>query len=241
MGRMKLVQSIGVWGDSVMKGVVYDESKSKYTLLSENGADKASRKLGLRLFNRSRMGCTVTKGLQLLKKDLQRPDAACDAALIEFGGNDCDYDWAQVAARPEQDHQPRTPLPLFISQLRDMIELVRQKGMQPVMMTLPPLHAQRYFDFFTRDGLSGDSILRWLGDVQHIYRWHERYNTAVMRVAQECGCPLADVRDAFLAERDYGDLLCADGIHPNAKGHALMESVLEGFGYAFRRDGILAV
>ena len=231
---MKLVQSIGVWGDSVMKGVVYDENKSKYTLLSENGADKASRKLGLRLFNRSRMGCTVTKGLQLLKKDLQRPEAACDAALIEFGGNDCDYDWAQVAAHPEQDHQPKTPLPLFIAQLRDMIDLVRQKGMQPVMMTLPPLHAQRYFDFFTRNGLSGDSILRWLGDVQHIYRWHERYNAAVMRVAQECGCPLADVRDAFLAE-------CADGIHPNAKGHALMESVLEGFGYSFRRDGILAV
>ena len=238
---MKLVQSIGVWGDSVMKGVVYDENKSKYTLLSENGADKASRKLGLRLFNRSRMGCTVTKGLQLLKKDLQRPEAACDAALIEFGGNDCDYDWAQVAAHPEQDHQPKTPLPLFIAQLRDMIDLVRQKGMQPVMMTLPPLHAQRYFDFFTRNGLSGDSILRWLGDVQHIYRWHERYNAAVMRVAQECGCPLADVRDAFLAERDCGDLLCADGIHPNAKGHALMESVLEGFGYSFRRDGILAV
>ena len=238
---MKLVQSIGVWGDSVMKGVVYDENKSKYTLLSENGADKASRKLGLRLFNRSRMGCTVTKGLQLLKKDLQRPEAACDAALIEFGGNDCDYDWAQVAAHPEQDHQPKTPLPLFIAQLRDMIDLVRQKGMQPVMMTLPPLHAQRYFDFFTRNGLSGDSILRWLGDVQHIYRWHERYNAAVMRVAQECGCPLADVRDAFLAEPDYRDLLCADGIHPNAKGHALMESVLEGFGYSFRRDGILAV
>ena len=238
---MKLVQSIGVWGDSVMKGVVYDENKSKYTLLSENGADKASRKLGLRLFNRSRMGCTVTNGLQLLTTDRQRPEAACDAALIEFGGNDCDYDWAQVAAHPEQDHQPKTPLPLFIAQLRDMIDLVRQKGMQPVMMTLPPLHAQRYFDFFTRNGLSGDSILRWLGDVQHIYRWHERYNAAVMRVAQECGCPLADVRDAFLAERDYGDLLCADGIHPNAKGHALMESVLEGFGYSFRRDGILAV
>ena len=155
---MKLVQSIGVWGDSVMKGVVYDENKSKYTLLSENGADKASRKLGLRLFNRSRMGCTVTKGLQLLKKDLQRPEAACDAALIEFGGNDCDYDWAQVAAHPEQDHQPKTPLPLFIAQLRDMIDLVRQKGMQPVMMTLPPLHAQRYFDFFTRNGLSGDTF-----------------------------------------------------------------------------------
>lgn len=238
---MKTVQTIGVWGDSVMKGVIYDERRGKYALLPENGADRASRKLGLTLFNRSRMGCTVTKGLSLLKKDLQHAQTGCDAALIEFGGNDCDYDWEQVALAPDAEHQPKTPLPQFVASLREMIQLVRQKGMEPVLMTLPPIHAQRYFDFFTRTGLSGENILHWLGDVQHIYRWHERYSLAVSRVAQECGCPLADVRDAFLAERDYGDLLCADGIHPNAKGHALIERALEGFGYSFRQKGILAV
>ena len=70
---MKTVRSVGIWGDSVMKGVVFDEGRGKYSLLPENGAERASRKLGLRLFNRSRMGCTVTKGLSLLKKDLQKP------------------------------------------------------------------------------------------------------------------------------------------------------------------------
>lgn len=60
------------------------------------------------------------------------------------------------------------------------------------------------------------------------------YNAAVMRVAQECGCLLADVREAFLGQRHYEDLLCADGIHPNEKGHSLMESVLESFGAAVR-------
>lgn len=238
---MKTVRSVGIWGDSVMKGVVFDEGRGKYSLLPENGAERASRKLGLRLFNRSRMGCTVTKGLSLLKKDLQKPEAGCDAALIEFGGNDCDYDWEQVALAPEKEHQPHTPLPQFMAGLRDMVSLVRQKGIEPVLMTLPPIHAQRYFDFFTRTGLSRDNVLYWLGDVQHIYRWHERYSLAVSRVARECDCPLADVRDAFLAERDYGDLLCLDGIHPNEKGHSLIERVLEGFGYSFRQKGILAV
>lgn len=57
------------------------------------------------------MGCTVTKGLQLLKKDLQRPEAACDAALIEFGGNDCDYDWAQVAAIRSRTISRKRPCP----------------------------------------------------------------------------------------------------------------------------------
>ena len=52
----------------------------------------------------------------------------------------------------------------------------------------------------------------------------------MIQTAQDCGVPLIDVRDAFLSERRYGELLCADGIHPNAGGHALIQRVLEGFG-----------
>lgn len=226
---MNETKTVAVWGDSVMRGVVYNEEKDRYALLSETSADAASRRLGLALVNRARMGCTVTKGLSILKKDLQAGVGGA-AALIEFGGNDCDYDWAQVAAAPEADHQPKTPLALFTAQLREMVRLVREKGILPVMMTLPPIDAQRYFRFFTRNGLNKENILRWLGDVQHIYRWHERYNAAVVQVAEECGVPLAGVREAFLCERRVGDLLCADGIHPNRQGHALIETVLEKFG-----------
>ena len=59
-------KTITVWGDSVMRGVVYNEEKDRYTLLEENSADGASRRLGLTLNNRARMGCTVTKGLAIL-------------------------------------------------------------------------------------------------------------------------------------------------------------------------------
>lgn len=236
---MKNVRTVAVWGDSVMRGVVYDEEKNKYVLLTENGVDKASRALGLCVRNRSRMGCTVTKGMQILKKDLQG-DIQSDAALIEFGGNDCDYDWAQIAAQPEQDHQPKTPLAVFSSQLRDMVQLVAQKGIRPVLLTLPPIHAQRYFDFFTRSGLNRRNILDWLGDIQHIYRWHERYNNAIVRVAIEAECQLIDIREAFLDQKKYEEYLCVDGIHPNEKGHSLIDSVLEGVGLRLRRSGVIA-
>lgn len=231
---------VTIWGDSVMRGVIYNEVKDRYALLEENSADRAFRRLGLTLNNRARMGCTVTKGLAILKRDLQA-GAVCDAALIEFGGNDCNYDWAAVAARPEEEHQPRTSLALFTASLKEMVEAVRMKGILPVMMTLPPIDAERYFRFFTRNGLNGENIRKWLGDIQHIYRWHERYNAAAARVAVECGCPLAGVREAFLGERNVGDLLCADGIHPNRKGHALMESVLESFGLSLERQAGRAI
>ena len=237
---MQEVHSIALWGDSVMRGVIYDEQRGRYGLLPENAAERASKTLGLTLYNRARMGCTVTKGLSIMKRDMEA-GVDSQAALIEFGGNDCDYDWSAVAQDPDRDHQPKTPLALFTEQLREMVALARQKGMQPLMTTLPPIHARRYFDFFTRGGLSRENILRWLGDVEHIYRWHERYNGALIQTAQECGVPLIDVRDAFLSERRYGDFLCADGIHPNARGHALIQRVMEACGLNIQRRGLVAI
>lgn len=79
-----------------------------------------------------------------------------------------------------------------------------------------------------------------MGDVQFIYRWHERYNNSVVRMATEAGCLVADVRSAFLEERHYEDRLCADGIHPNEKGYTLIEQALEDFGFQCRARGIIA-
>lgn len=245
---MVRLREIILWGDSVMRGVIYDESKQRYALAPDNSAEAASRALGIPLRNRARMGCTVVKGLSLMRKDLageEEGEGKNEAALLEFGGNDCDFDWAQVAAAPEEKHQPRTPLDAFTRRLYEMIELVRGRGMRPVLVTLPPVHAERYLSFICRPvgdgkGLNRDRIMAWLGDVQFIYRWHERYNNAVLQIAGEAGCPIADVRSAFLEEHHYEDRLCADGIHPNEKGYALIEQALEDFGLRCRARGVIA-
>ena len=70
MDNLYRVEKVAVWGDSVMKGVIYDESRDKYALLPENGVEMASRTLGMQVRNRARMGCTVSKGMDILKKDL---------------------------------------------------------------------------------------------------------------------------------------------------------------------------
>ena len=41
-------------------------------------------------------------------------------------------------------------------------------------------------------------------------------------VAREMNIALVDVRDLFLAHPRMIDLICADGIHPNEQGHAMM-------------------
>ena len=107
-----------------------------------------------------------------------------------------------------------------------MVQSLQASGIQPVLMTLPPLDASRYLSFIGRLGSDTGRILRWLGDVQMIYRWQEMYSNAVVRLADRLRLPLADVRSEFLSRRDYGSLIARDGIHLTQPGYELVFATL---------------
>lgn len=226
--------NVYLFGDSVARGIILNE-EGTYAPIKENFASLAADKLGVKLVNKAMFGCTITKGLAVLRRFAtgeKGPAAAtpvAGTAILEFGGNDCDFLWNEIAATPEAEHLPATPLDTFSRKYGEMIDALRSMGLRPAIMTLPPLVAERYFDWITRKGLDRGAILKWLGDVQQIFRWHEGYDTAVRQVAIAKACPLLDIRKSFLEKRDYRDYMCGDGIHPNKEGHRLIESSLEAY------------
>ena len=145
-----------------------------------------------------------------------------DVVTAALGGNDCDFDWKAISEAPEEEHLPHTPADRYERNMRQMIDRARQAGMEPVLVNLPPIHADRYFRFLSKGGLSQGNILRWLGETFQIYRYQERYSMLVSRIAQECGCRLLDIRSAFLNLWNAAPFLCNDGIHPTAAGQELM-------------------
>lgn len=215
-----LTGTVCVFGDSVTKGVVFDSVRDKYTLLKDSFVNLAKGGENFIINNYSRFGSTVSKGLEMLsrhKKEL----SGSDYTVLEFGGNDCDFDWAEVAAAPDAEHSPNTPVGRFEQLYTSMISQIRACGSKPVLLTLPPVDAKRYFAHISR-GLNADAILRWLGDVEYIYRWHEMYNIAVCRLSKNLNVPLIDISSAFLKTTNYQKLICDDGIHPNEQGHLLI-------------------
>jgi len=211
-------KEIQIWGDSLLKGVVFDELRNRYQILRDNCVQQLKALLPFPVENNARMGCTAPEGFDILMASEMQ---AGGLALIEFGGNDCDMDWTAVAADPSKDHQPKTSPEVFTQMLEQCVTQVRQADMEPMLVVPTPLHAPRYFDWVTR-GLDRAVVLRFLGDVERIYRLQERYALLVCRTASKMSCPLLNLRDAFLAVKNYERLLCIDGIHPNAVGHALM-------------------
>lgn len=222
---MSVISKIDVWGDSILKGVVLDEAVGRYRLL-KNGAVSAFASLfHVDVKNHSHFGCTAPKALANLGRTIS---AGLDAevVLLEFGGNDCDFDWAEVSADPRGLHHPNTRYEDFVTAMQNMIDTLLSRGIKPVLMSLPPIDSVRFFNWITRpDNVDPDRVLEFLGEKDFIYRHQERYSRAITRLAYENSLPLVDVRDAFLKERDLGDCLCLDGIHPNERGQKIIESV----------------
>ena len=205
-----------IYGDSLLKATVPDAAMRYHFHLSEVMAQYPTERL--EVVNRAKMGSTISKGLSLVEHDVAR---GMDArwALVAYGGNDSDFDWASIAGDPEGDHRPRTELPEFLSKLKQTVTELARVGVQPVLMTLPPIDGARYLDYICRGGLSRDSIMRWLGDVGRIYRYQELYSDTVASFAMREGLPLIDVRRRFLPQRDLPELISADGIHLTMPGY----------------------
>ncbi|HHT08679.1 MAG TPA: helix-turn-helix domain-containing protein [Clostridiales bacterium] len=214
---------IALFGDSIGRGVSYQEDRGRYAYLKE-GFDKLTEQHGLcKVYNYAKFGATAKEGLEAFAgeniDDVQ-------AVAIQYGGNDCTPDWAAIAKDPDSFHPPKTDLDSFEAQLTQFVEKVRGAGKVAVLVTPPPLVAERFVPWISK-GLDEAAILRYLGDVHHVYRWQEQYGLAVHKVARLTQSKLFDLRAFFLLERRLEDLYCADGMHPNALGHQVIYKAIE--------------
>ena len=214
-------------GDSVLKGIQVDEANGRYIPKNEMDLPGLEAEFGLSIDNKSRFGATSGNGERLLSRFLAKGER-WDAVVMDFGGNECNYNWADIAADPTGDFLPAVPLEAFVQQYRQLIRTVKAQGMVPVLMTLPPLIPQRFFDWWCRE-LDQEAVRSWLGGSCNIYAHQERYSRAVERLAWEERVPLVDVRGEFLAHGRLDELMCVDGTHPNAAGQALIAKAFRDF------------
>lgn len=218
--------NICVFGDSVTKGVVYDEIKNKYVFLKDSFINLTQSDTGFAIRNFAKFGSTSVKGTEIMRKH-EDDMSDYDYTLLEFGGNDCDFLWDEIAEAPEALHHSLVPPEQFRQQYMAMITKVRSSGSHPVLLTLPPLVAERFFTWISK-GLNKDNILEFLGgDKEYIFRWHEQYNEIINEIAREQNVPVIDIRKAVLSAPDYESLVCIDGMHPNCRGHKVIAEYLE--------------
>lgn len=214
------MKEICAFGDSILKGVILD-SVGKYKILKSSFSNLCSSMLNCSIMNWGLFGSTIDKGEQILDRHFDQLQKY-DYAVLEFGGNDCDFNWQAISEEPEKEYIPNTCIDKFEAMYLDAIHKIKSVGIKPVLLSLPPISATKYFDAISRNR-NGANILKWLkGDVHFISNWHESYNISVFKVAAAAGAQVIDITSAFLRTPNYNNLLCADGIHPNEDGHKII-------------------
>lgn len=223
------MKKICAFGDSVMRGIVQDCSHTtdtiKYMISNFSFAELCTKRLGLEIYNYARFGGTINQGISLVERYGNRVSDS-NYCVVEYGGNDCSFRWNEVAENPDSAHKPLTLLDDFRKHYANLINRLKEKGANPVLLSLPLIDSTRYFKHIS-NGLNADNILNWLGgDVSYIDRWHEMYNMAVWGLGSQCGVPVIDITSPFLLRKDYRDYLCDDGIHPNEEGHRIIADAI---------------
>lgn len=208
-----------IYGDSILRGVTFSEERRRHILVGDSELSMVSE-LGCEVKNRSRMGATITRGLDMIDSTIEECKEG-DVVLFEYGGNDCDYEWGEISDNPEGSYIPHTPEDKFTKEYAIAIEKIRERGATPILSTLVPVDAERYIKWITRNN-SYENIMKWLGDTSMLYRWQERYNRLVESIARCFGCQILDLREKFLLSHNYKSLISADGIHPSEEGHMLI-------------------
>jgi lysophospholipase L1-like esterase len=97
------MKRILIFGDSIMRGVYYSEEAGRHKLYGERLSEL--KEVGYEVKNCSIMGATVETGLDLIKKRLTVP-ADETTVLFEYGGNDCDFRWADISGDPTGTFSP---------------------------------------------------------------------------------------------------------------------------------------
>ena len=215
-------------GDSIIKGVVLNiESNGKlhYALSDRNIVDQVANKTNHEAINLGKMGCTIEAGEKILDRHLGDIENA-QYALLCYGGNDSDYNWRAIAQSPRGEHQPKTPISIFEKTYARIIDKVRKAGLTPIVMSMPAMDAERYYQFFTSVFSDEEkrNVSRWLKNgTDAIWAGHELYNDAIKRVAAATDAILVDVSKAFSQPDKY---LCIDGIHVNAMGQTKIAAAI---------------
>jgi acyl-CoA thioesterase-1 len=219
--------TIVVYGDSISRGIIFDDEKRKHSLLLESFTNLVRTHLKGVVYNAAKFGSTIVEGLQRFQSDVLKRKP--DIVLIEFGGNDCDFQWDAIAENPSGIFHPNTECNTFYQLLTDLVKKLSSMDIVPVLMTLPPLDAEKFLNWVGRNSEEAkNNILKYIGNVSNIYSWHERYNAAILRVAEETATRLIDIRTSFLLTDDFTTLICDDGIHPNKEGHQVIaEKILQ--------------
>lgn len=213
-----MINKIICLGDSITKGKVWKENERRPFITTNSYPDILKKILNIDVLNNGECDITSRQMLQRIGSDISLEKGS--TVIIEIGGNDCNPNWREIKKNPDGQYDGAVPLEDFKSNLLKIISAVKEHGATPVLTTLPPLDAEKYYNLLKK--VFGEGIKGWIDRGGGIFKWQESYSDAIKYIAKMTGIYLIDTRKSFLDSGNYKKFISFDGIHPNEDGYSLI-------------------
>lgn len=205
-------------GDSITKGKVWKDNERRPYITSNSYPSILKNLTGAEVLNDGVCDITSEQLLLSLGQDIIIENK--NTVIVEVGGNDCNLNWREIKKDPYGNHEATVPLDRFCDNVVKIIDKIKSFGAIPLLVTLPPLDGDRYYNLLKR--VFGEKIKIWIDSHGGIFKWQERYSDAIKDIGSATGTFVMDVRKSFLNTGDYKKYISFDGLHPNEKGYILM-------------------
>lgn len=223
--------NITVFGDSIGKGITTDNGKIEK--LKFGAVELFENQYGIKIDNRSIYGQSLKRVYDkgIIDKYISETDKSVkNIAVLELGGNDADFNWKTVAQTPNIEHGPKTKVKEFSSLYEKTLKDLTTAGIKVIVCTIVPIDSERFFNSVINSLADKNKVLEFFkGDFNTIHRHQEMFNNEILKTAYSHGASVIDLRQKFLDTNDFKQLMCLDGIHPNAKGHEQIFSAVNEF------------
>ncbi len=220
---MKTYKNIAIIGDSIYRGTqVNAEGTKRFFFTDDKYINELTKLYGTNFYNCSAFGLTTQKVMERkIHIDAISHNPAPEIAIISLGGNDCNFDWKQIADNWDKKNSPSVTEEVYFANMKTIISDIKARGVTPLIISLIPLHIERYFTTISRLG-DGEKILLWLKSKQILYMWQENYNEILHKAAEETQSKFINIRKFFLNNHEFDSLYGSDGIHLSQKGYKLL-------------------
>jgi lysophospholipase L1-like esterase len=211
-------------GDSLTRGVSY--IKGRFRIVKESYPSVLQQ-----LFSSTTSVTVINKGvfndnsdllLQRLNKDAISENP--DYVIIGIGGNDCNLRWDEVVKYPEKEHQAIVPIDRYLDNVKKIVTNLRESGITPIVLTLPPLDPVRYYKHLVSQ--YDKSISHWICMIGGIEHEHNLYNRRLNHLLEQLNVIKIDLRTALKKAGDFSELISDDGIHLTSEGYKEMSIVI---------------
>lgn len=149
--------------------------------------------------------------------------------FIEFGGDENIYNWSNIAKNACGLHLPKVTPEEFRIKYISVIREVRDLGAEPILLGMPPIDTQKYFENISK-GRNKEGILEWLGGSRYyISNIYDIYKEQLSRISREEGVKFVQLATEMSKDIHFGDLLENDGVHLNQNGYAAAEKIISKY------------